>query len=152
MAIISYALKPNGYLVLGESESVGKFTSSFEPITKRGVVFKKKFGQPKVELPVQTPNPFSKEIAAMRLPKKIDTQNLLNEEIDQLLLAQFTPPSLLVNNNSDIIVVRGQVNPYVSIESGTPSFSITKLLRKEIRPTVQTTLYRAKNLRKMLRK
>ena len=148
MTIIGYALKPNGYLVLGESESVGKFTNLFEPITKRGVVFKKKFGQPKVELPIQPPNPFSKEIATLRTTKKVDSQNLLKEEVDQLLLTQFSPPSLLVNNNSDIIVVRGQVNPYVSIESGTPSFSVAKLLRKEIRPTVQTALYRAKKLEK----
>ena len=56
MATLNYALKPNGYLVLGESESVGKFTNSFEPLTKRGVIFKKKIGQPKVELPTQAPN------------------------------------------------------------------------------------------------
>ncbi len=28
MATINYALKPNGYLVLGESESIGKFTNA----------------------------------------------------------------------------------------------------------------------------
>ena len=50
----------------------------------------------------------------------------------------------MVNTNSDIIAIRGQVNPYVSIESGTPSFSVAKLVRKELRPTVQTILYRAK--------
>ena len=144
MATINYALKPNGYLVLGESESVGKFTSSFEPLTKRGVIFRKKIGQPKVELPMQAPNLFSKEAISLKLPKKDDSQALLKDEVDQLLLTQFAPASLLVNSNSDILAVRGQVNPYVSIEAGTPSFSVAKLVRKEIRPAVQTALYRAK--------
>ena len=144
MATINYALKPEGYLVLGESESVGKFTNVFESLTKRGVIFKKKIGQPKVELPMQPPNLFSREILTLKLPKRVDSQTLLKEEVDELLLTQFAPATLLVNNNSDILAIRGQVNPYVSIESGTPSFSIAKLVRKEIRPTVQTAVYRAK--------
>jgi two-component system, chemotaxis family, CheB/CheR fusion protein len=40
--ILYYALKPNGFLILGESESVGKFTDFFTPIEKKGVVFEKK--------------------------------------------------------------------------------------------------------------
>ncbi len=144
MATINYALKPNGYLVLGESESVGKFVSSFEQVTKRGVIFRKKIGQPKVEFPAQAPNFLFREFIAQKLPKKDDSQTLLKDEVDQLLLTQFAPASLLVNNNSDILAIRGQVNPYVSIEEGTPSFSISKLVRKEIRPAVQTALYRAK--------
>ena len=148
MATLNYALKPDGYLVLGESESVGKFTSLFEPLTKRGVIFKKKSGQPKVELPMQAPNPFSKEMVALNLPKRADSQALLKDEVDQLLLTQFAPATLLVNNNSDILAIRGQVNPYVSIEPGTPSFNVAKLVRKDLRPTVQTALYRAKKVGK----
>jgi two-component system CheB/CheR fusion protein len=125
---------------LGESESVGKFTNFFEPLTKRGVVFKKKRGQPKVELPVQAPNPFSKEVIALQVPKRVDPQSLLKEEVDQLLLTQFAPATLLVNSNSDILAVRGQVNPYVSIEPGTTSFNVAKLVRKDLRPAVQTAL------------
>lgn len=148
MATLNYALKPEGYLVLGESESVGKFTSLFEPLTKRGVIFKKKGGQPKAELPMQAPNPFSKAMGALNLPKKADAQALLKDEVDKLLLTQFAPATLLVNDNSDILAVRGQVNPYVSIEPGTPSFNVGKMVRKDLRPTVQTALYRAKKVGK----
>ena len=148
LATLNYALKPGGYLVLGESESVGKFTDSFEPLTKRGVIFKKKTGQPKVELPMQMSNLFSKEMGVLKLPKKADSQAALKEEVDQLLLTQFAPATLLVNNDSDILAIRGQVNPYVAIEPGTPSFNVTKLLRKDLRPTVQTALYRAKKVGK----
>ncbi len=116
----------------------------FEPLTKRGVIFKKKIGQPKVELPLQMSDPFSKEFIAMKLPKKADSQALLKDEVDQLLLTQFAPATLLVNNDSDILAIRGQINPFVAIEPGTPSFSVARLVRKELRPTVQTALYRSK--------
>ena len=42
--ILHYALKPNGFLVLGESESIGKLTTLFEPQTAKGIVYVKKEG------------------------------------------------------------------------------------------------------------
>jgi DNA-binding response OmpR family regulator len=47
-----------------------------------------------------------------------------------------------------VLVFRGQVNPFISIESGNVSFSVSKLVRKELRPTVQTAIYRAKKTKK----
>ncbi len=38
MPTLHYALKVGGFLVLGQSESVGKFTQLFEPLTKRGII------------------------------------------------------------------------------------------------------------------
>ena len=148
MTTLNYALKPGGYLVLGESESVGKFTSLFEPLEKRGVMFKKKIGQLNVELPMQAPSPFLREMVVPNLPKRVDSQALLKEEVDKLLLAQFAPATLLVNDNSDVLAIRGQVDPYVSIEPGIPSFNVAKLVRKDLRPVVQTALYRAKKVGK----
>ena len=144
ITIFNYALKPNGYLVLGESESVGKFTNLFESIAKRSAIFKKKSGQPRVEFPNQTPNQFDKESFPFKSPKTADPKSLLKDEVDKFLLSQYAPATLLVNNSSDIIAIRGQVNPYVLIEAGTPSFSVAKLVRKELRPTIQTAIYRAK--------
>jgi two-component system CheB/CheR fusion protein len=147
LPLLNYALKPNGYLVLGESESVGKSANLFEAITKRGVIFKKKIGPPKIELPLQETVPFLQE-KSLKLPQKRDFVGMLKEEVDQVLMAQYVPATLLVNGNSDILVFRGHVDPYISIEPGAPSFSITKMVRKELRPTVQTAIYRAKKSKK----
>jgi two-component system CheB/CheR fusion protein len=148
ISVFNYAIKPHGYLVLGESETVGKFATLFDAITKRGVIFRKKSGQSPVELPVQIPIDLIEEKNSLTLPKKNDAITKLNEEVDQLLMTAYVPATLLVNNNSDILVFRGQVNPYISIESGNASFSVTKLVRRELRPTVQTGIYRAKKTKK----
>ena len=44
--IFHYALKPNGVLVLSESESVGKFHYLFDPIFPKGLIYRKKQAQP----------------------------------------------------------------------------------------------------------
>ncbi len=141
--IFNYALKADGYLVLGESESVGKFTNMFEPIAKRGPVFKKKSGQLRIDLPLQPSMPYL-QVTPLRQGSKVSSSPTLKEEVDQLLLDQYVPATMLVNNNSDILVIRGQVNPFISIEPGTPSFSVSKIIRKELRPAIQTAIYRAK--------
>src|SRR5437660_1471519 len=39
---LHYALKPNGYLMLGESESLGMFADYFAPVDKKSKIFQKK--------------------------------------------------------------------------------------------------------------
>jgi two-component system CheB/CheR fusion protein len=47
--IFQYALKVGGYLVLGQAESVGKFSNLFRALTKKGVIFQKRITQQECE-------------------------------------------------------------------------------------------------------
>ena len=62
LPIFHYGLKTNGFLVLGESESVGKFQYLFEPITPKGLIYRKKQAQPQT-INMKKPSP--------QLPPKI---------------------------------------------------------------------------------
>lgn len=140
--VLHYGLKLNGFLVLGESESIGKFTSLFEPLVKKGAVYVKKQTQPHPasSLEVFLPRSMKK---SDREPEKTDDISLLEEEIDRLLIAEYVPATLLVNNNLDILVFRGNVTPYLSPESGAASLNLAKMIRKELRTEIQTAVYRA---------
>ena len=59
---------------------------------------------------------------------------------------------LLVNSNLDTIVTRGNVAPYLKLESGEASLNLAKVLRKEVRAEVQTLVYRAKKENKPIRR
>ena len=50
LRIFHYGLKANGFLVLGESESVGKFQYMFQPIIPGLLIYRKKQAQPQVLL------------------------------------------------------------------------------------------------------
>jgi two-component system CheB/CheR fusion protein len=145
--VFHYGLKPNGCLVLGESESVGKFTYLFEPMTKRGVVFKKKMAQPNFELQMEAPIPYSTR-KSVNHPEKADPMTLLKEEVDRLLMAEYVPAALVLNSNLDVLVFRGKVDPYISIDPGAASLNASKIVRRELRPGLQTAVYRAKKSKK----
>ncbi len=145
--LFHYGLKPDGYLVLGESESVGKFNYLFEPLTKKGVAFKKKQAQPTLELQLEPSAPYSFR-RPLGKPEKAESMAVIEQEVDKLLMAEYVPASLLLNNNLDVVVFRGKIDPYISIDAGAASFNIGKIVRKELRPVIQTAVYRAKKDRK----
>jgi two-component system CheB/CheR fusion protein len=141
--ILHYALKLNGFLILGESESIGKFTNLFESVNKRGFIYTKKKAQPTINFGFEA-SVNSKGKTFLKEPVKKDAFSLLREEVDRLLITEYVPAALLVNGNLDILIFRGNITPYLSPESGQASLNVAKIIRKELRPEVQTAVYRSK--------
>ena len=135
---------------MGESESVGKFQYLFEPITPKGLIYRKKQAQPQAMLGEDIFVPYAAKKTAEPLGK-VDLLTVLGEKVDHLITTEYGPATLLVNNNLDILVFRGDVAPYLSPESGAASFNVTKIIRKELRSQVQTALYRARKENKVFK-
>jgi two-component system CheB/CheR fusion protein len=150
LPMFHYGLKPHGYLVLGQSESIGKFTYLFENIEKRGVIFQKKVGLNRVDLQLEMPTQYP--IGNYPKPtSKNDPLNVLRETVDELLMTEHVPASIVLNTNLDILIFRGKVDPYLSVDSGDASFNVSKIVRKELRPTLQTAVYKSKKESKTIR-
>jgi PAS domain S-box-containing protein len=141
--ILHYALKPNGFLVLGESESIGKFTTLFAPVSKKSFIYTKRNAQPRVNFRFETSTSYTGKATLKETIKK-DASALLRDEVDRLLITEYVPAAMLVNANLDILVFRGNVTPYLSPESGQTSLNLTRILRKELRAEVQTAIFKAK--------
>ncbi len=138
-----YALKENGFLVLGQSESIGKFTGLFEQIKKTSIYVKKRT-QPSITFGLKiSPSPQQK-LKGVNVGIKKDALSILKDEIDQLLITEYVPAAMLANTNSEILLFRGNIAPYVLPESGLASFNVGKILRKELKSQVQTMIFRAK--------
>jgi two-component system CheB/CheR fusion protein len=143
-----YGLKPNGYLILGESETVGKFAQFFEPIERKSPIFRKKEAFGKIEVPIGRFELLPTEKRDLRAFKEAEPINLITSATDNILMSDFVPATFVVNNTMDIVVTRGHIQPYITIEPGTPSFSVAKMVRKELRPVVQSSIYRARKEQK----
>ena len=150
VSILHYALKPNGFLVLGESESIGKSTTLFEPVNKKSFIYTKKKTQPRVNYGFAYTAPYMGK-TVLNEPGKKDSISLIRDEVDRLLMTEYVPAALLVNGKLDIIVFRGNVTPYLSPESGQASLNVSKIIRKELRPEVQSAIYRAKKENKSIK-
>jgi two-component system, chemotaxis family, CheB/CheR fusion protein len=149
LPIFHYGLKPNGFLVLGESESIGKFQNLFEPIIPKGLIYRKKQAVQQATFGDGAFVPYA-AIKTKPLEKK-DMLTVLGGQVDRLIMTEYGPATLLVNSGLDILVFRGDVAPYLSPESGAASLNLTKIIRKELRSQVQTAVFRARKENKVFK-
>lgn len=144
-----YALKPDGFLFLGASESVGAFASLFEPVDKRQKIFLRKPGTlPAYHLPVSQGHPAEKKgPAAVRPGKGPDNfRGELNaqREADRVMVNQFAPPSVLINAELEVLQFRGQTRAFLEPPTGKASFNVLKMAREGLMLPLRAAINEAK--------
>jgi two-component system, chemotaxis family, CheB/CheR fusion protein len=141
---LHYALKPSGYLMLGEAESLGTFSEYFTPVDKKNKIYKKKesasrlvtyFGS--VDYGLRR----SSEGKAGREPKPVST---IEKEADRMLMDRFVPASIVVNEQMEIVQFRGKTGPYLEPAAGQPTFSLSKMAREGLLVDLRAALGRAR--------
>ncbi|MDT8781959.1 MAG: PAS domain-containing protein [Candidatus Bathyarchaeota archaeon] len=142
----NYGLRPEGYLVLGASESIGKFTNLFFPIAKKDGIFQKKNAYQNGVLK-QEVFPLLRIGRPFNQPK-LESGALLEKEVDVLLNSEYVPASMLLNDNLDVLVFRGKIDPYLFIAPGTASLNVKNIIRKDLKVVVQTAVYKVKKTKK----
>ena len=152
-----YALKPEGYLFLGASESIGNFTDLFTPVDKRQKLFAKKAAssrafqlpdrkQPGRRVPAG-PVPPAALPSGKRPegPADIWRGELSAErEADRVTVNQFAPPSVLINADLQILQFRGPTGAYLEPPTGKASFDLLKMARDGLMLPLRAVIERAK--------
>ncbi len=142
LSFFHYALNPNGYLVLGSSESVGRMSDLFSPVGRDGKIYAKKASSRPLPLGLppepSRPEPLKfPELAGAQAPFDIQ------KEADRIVLNQYTPPGLVVNEDHQILHFRGNVAPYLSPSPGHASLNVLKMVRPEFAIELRAALHRA---------
>jgi two-component system, chemotaxis family, CheB/CheR fusion protein len=144
LSTFHYALNENGYLMLGKAETISASANLFSEVNKKYRIYSRKSSVDTRILPLPT----------SRMPKG-DTQHVkhavdpeskfkwaknnhlhstssLEHAIDALLIAEYLPPSVVINQQMEILQFRGKTDMYFSHVSGKASLNILKLVRKEL--------------------
>jgi two-component system CheB/CheR fusion protein len=148
--LFHYALKPGGFLLLGKSESIGGFKELFSPINK-GIVYTKRPVASKATFGMALVEPFTQKEFA---PKKVTERPLttLEDEIERILINRYTPPGVVVNDDMDILIFRGNLAPYISPSSGEASLNLLQMVREELRLELQTASYLVKKQKQSVKR
>jgi len=143
-----YALKPEGFLWLGSSESIGQFANLFNTVSKSHKIYAKKqvaswlrLERPPV-LPAQRltagPPPLATRSPQLNVPEA-------QKEADRLLLTKYSPVSVLINEDLEILQFRGEASRYFDLPSGRATFHLLKMARKGLMLPLQKVVQRAKS-------
>jgi two-component system CheB/CheR fusion protein len=160
-----YALKPEGFLVLGGSESIGGFTDLFEPLDRKHKIYSKKAAPtPAFHLPVtngrgeQGFRPQQRQVGTSRAERKgraelqgFRTEFSSQREADRVTLNQYAPPGVLVNAELQVLQFRGPTSAYLEPPTGKASFDVLKMAREGLMLPLRAAINKAKKQNKTAR-
>jgi len=139
-----YALKPDGFLLLGSSESLGSFAEHFLLIDKKQKIYQKKGTGIRLLSYFAGPGPITvrrfEEPAATRSGPAVDTQ----KEVERSLVQHYAPTSIVVNSQMEIVQFRGRTGAYLEPAEGHPTSSLVKMAREGLLVDLRRAIERAK--------
>jgi two-component system CheB/CheR fusion protein len=129
LSILRYALKPTGFLVLGPSESVGQRSDWFHQVDKTHKIY---CMRPAAGAPEPRLSQGRRAEVRVDLPRKTEgrTGAEVLQEADRLVLAEHAPPGVVVDNDLNIVQVRGRAAPYLEIAPGEPTRNLLRMARE----------------------
>lgn len=133
LSFFHYSLKPSGFLVLGNSESLGDTTDLFE-------VFD---AQAKIHTRRSVPSRLNFDFIASYYPREVQLEQQpgfsttlnrsnLQQWADQIVLSRFGLAGAIVNEQLEILQFRGDTSPYLRIPAGEPSYNLLKMIRPSL--------------------
>jgi len=147
IATFHYALHNDGYLVLGRSETVGASSHLFAQHDKKLKVYaKKKEGALKAMFErTQRPGGDKGDALGKRAAEKawLDETDL-EKAADALLLKRYTPASVVVNQDLDILQFRGATGPYLEPSPGKASLNLLKMARPGLGFELRNIVHKAR--------
>jgi len=140
MGIFHYALKPTGFLMLGKSESIGGFADLFTVVDREHKICSKRPGEPSRVFDLSVAAGYKRADGKPETQSRFDVQ----KEADRIVLSQYAPAGLVVNENLHILHFRGQCSPYLSPPPGQASLGLLRMVRPEFAVELRTALHHAK--------
>lgn len=146
MPLFHFSLRPEGFLVLGSSEAIGRFEDLFSPVDKKHRIYIRKAAAgrlPRFFTPPGHPLPGASyhhpQPATSLPPKEAD----LERAADRILLRKYNPAAVVVNENLDILHFRGDTSPYLEHYPGKASLNLVKMARDVLGMELRSLLHRA---------
>jgi len=149
-----YALKPNGFLFLGASETVGANTDLFATVDKKHRIYTKKPAARPLGIPLPSRQVTSHKSAPIIQPLgpreglELDAQ----KEADRITLSKYAPAGVLINADLEVLQFRGMTSPYLSPAPGRASFNLLKMAREGLMLPLRAAINKAKKQNQRVRR
>jgi len=133
LSLFFYSLNSKGIMVLGSSETLGAQSHLFSSLDAKLKIFKRAISAQIPEL-FDFPTTYSRNRPAS-IDKLVPAKPVpsIQTLADQLLLQNFAPAGVLVNENGDIIYVSGHTGKYLEPAVGKANMNIFAMLREGLR-------------------
>ena len=139
-----YTLNQDGYLFLGSSESIGKFTDLFSAVDSRWNIYQRKGPVAhRSSIPPLPPPQFVNLLADWVERKSTQGEIDIRELAEKQIIAQYSPPCVFLDDQYNILYFQGSTHKYLVQPSGKPTLNILKMARRELQAKLASALSKA---------
>jgi two-component system CheB/CheR fusion protein len=145
METLHFSLEPGGYLFLGTSESVDGSNDLFVPFNRENHFYQsRETGVRNYPVPESVPRlGFENLQFPTTVQEKRSLDRITYGDLHQRLLEQYAPPSVIINEEYDVIHLSARVGRYLQVAGGEPSNNLLKMIQPELRLELRSALYQA---------
>ncbi|MDQ3258247.1 MAG: PAS domain S-box protein, partial [Acidobacteriota bacterium] len=149
MPLLHYALQPTGFLWLGSSELTGSSANLFMPVDKKHRFYSKKlvparhfFSFPNRHH-VQNKIDSAPNTVSVTVLKSANGGYDVRREADQLMLERYAPASIVINEEMEVLQLRGDTAPYLEQSNSKPTRNLLKLAREGLLVELRASIHQA---------
>lgn len=147
--IVHYALKQDGILFLGKSESLGQSADLFVPLDKKEKIYKAQYRgvkeSPRLYSYVQNYKTYSD---AKNITSSKNEEQILEEKITEAAKEYILDKCVVLNSSNEILYIKGQ-NPYMIYAQGRATNNIFKSIKEDLVLDLRSALNEAQKFKKI---
>jgi two-component system CheB/CheR fusion protein len=152
LPLFHYSLRPGGVLLLGSSETVGRFNHLFSPIAPKLRLYLRGDDASRMDpdFMVKSFPPLStmtKERAVSPPTDPTHTADSLQAAADQVLLQVYAPAAVVLNGAGDIVYISGRTGKYLEPAAGKVNWNFHAMVREGLRAPLAGALTQAASQR-----
>ncbi len=142
MPVFHYALRSDGFLFLGPSESVAATPELYRTVDKRHRIYRAKSAvrTPPLELPLVSSS-MGRRSAFRAVSDEV--QPTLGRTFERLLLDRYSPPAVVIDSSGHILYTSGRTGRYLELPSGEPHLDVVEMSRNGVRLVLRAAVHRA---------
>lgn len=136
-----YALKEDGFLLLGKSETTAPAEELFLSLAKSEKIYTRKKATTRFAYSTMKERSLRKE--ENRAPVEVSKTDF-KKSAESILLAKYTPASVVVNEQMDIVHIHGLITDFLEISPGKPSFNLLKMAKEGLAFELRNAWHKSK--------
>ncbi len=143
ITLLHFALKEGGCLLLGPSETVGRQTDLFEPVSKKWRIYRR-IGPARsadLQFPVTQTQPIQARPASQSRPAQAPPR--LAELVQNSLVRRLALACVVINRNYEVLHFAGPTEDYLVQPGGPPTQNLLALARQGLEPMLRVVLRQA---------
>ncbi len=143
-ALFHYALRENGVLLLGSSETISGMEGNYEVISKQERLYRR-IGRSQPRDVGRLIGPANAARATPRPGPEAprSREATLAELCRRLVLENYAPACVLINTSYECLYSIGPVGTYLHVVPGAPTHNLLSMARQSLRPRLRATIQQA---------